>query len=327
MTASQKRIIRTKRVASTGLRHTLAAAVLVTICLSADAIAATRNGFPLDDALVPAKEIRSGGPGKDGIPALIDPDFVAADEASFLTDKDRVLGISHNGVIRAYPIRILNYHEIVNDLLGGDAIVVTFCPLCGSGMAFYSNISDARLLFGVSGLLYNSDVLMYDLQTQSLWSQLMSQAISGPMKGQRLTTLAISHTTWKEWKSRHPETEVLTTQTGFRRNYRVDPYPNYGRSGRLYFPVNQSSKLYKRKALVMGLEIDGRFKVYPFDELEEGQARFSDEFQGISFDVLFDEENKTARILRADGIEIPTTIAFWFAWYAFHPESEVFTAD
>lgn len=327
MTASQKRIIRTKRVASTGLRHTLAAAVLVTICLSADAIAATRNGFPLDDALVPAKEIKSGGPGKDGIPALIDPDFVAADEASFLTDKDRVLGISHNGVIRAYPIRILNYHEIVNDLLGGDAIVVTFCPLCGSGMAFYSNISDARLLFGVSGLLYNSDVLMYDLQTQSLWSQLMSQAISGPMKGQRLTTLAISHTTWKEWKSRHPETEVLTTQTGFRRNYRVDPYPNYGRSGRLYFPVNQSSKLYKRKALVMGLEIDGRFKVYPFDELEEGQARFSDEFQGISFDVLFDEENKTARILRADGIEIPTTIAFWFAWYAFHPESEVFTAD
>ncbi len=327
MMASQKWIIRSERIAPTRLRHTLAAAVLVIICLSADAIAATKNGFPLDDALVPAREIKSGGPGKDGIPALIDPDFVAADEASFLTDKDRVLGISHNGVIRAYPIRILNYHEIVNDLLGGDAIVVTFCPLCGSGMAFSSNISDARFLFGVSGLLYNSDILMYDVQTQSLWSQLMSQAISGPMKGQRLTTLPISHTTWKEWKSRYPDTEVLTTQTGFRRNYRVDPYPNYGRSGRLYFPVNQSSKLYKRKALVMGLEIDGQFKVYPFDELEEGQVRFTDEFQGISFDVLFDEDNKTARILGADGAEIPTTIAFWFAWYAFHPESEVFTAD
>jgi hypothetical protein len=327
MMASQNRSIRTERLTPTGLLHTIAMALLAFNLFSSDSIAATKNGFPLDDALIPANEIRSGGPGKDGIPALIDPEFVAADDASFLSGKDRVLGISHNGVVRAYPIKILNYHEIVNDLFGDDAVVVTFCPLCGSGMAFSSNIRDARLLFGVSGLLYNSDVLMYDLQTQSLWSQLMSQAISGPLKGQRLSILPISHTSWREWKARYPETEVLSTKTGFRRNYRADPYPNYGRSGKIYFPVNQSSKLYKRKMLVMGLEFDGQFKVYPFEELENGQARFADEFQGISFEVLFDEKNKTARVLGADGLEIPTTIAFWFAWYAFHPESEVFTAD
>lgn len=286
-----------------------------------------KNGFLIEDPLIPVKEIRSGGPAKDGIPALNRPEFVAGDEASFLSDKDRVLGLSYNGVVRAYPIRILNYHEIVNDVLDGEPVVVTFCPLCGSGTAFLSTVQNIPLNFGVSGLLYNSDVLMFDRQTDSLWSQLMSQAISGPMKGQRLTALPISHTSWREWKSRHPDTEVLTTQTGFRRNYNADPYPNYSRSGKLYAPVNRSSKLYKRKELVMGLELDGQFKVYPFEELEKGPERFADTFQGVSFEVLFDEENKTGRVVGEDSAEIPTTIAFWFAWYAFHPDSTVFTAD
>jgi hypothetical protein len=309
-------------------RHlVLATVILVFGIFARDSGAATKNGFQIDDALIPAKEIRSGGPSKDGIPALIDPEFVAAAAVKFLSDKDRVLGIAHNGVVRAYPIRILNYHEIVNDVLGDDAVVVTYCPLCGSGTAFSSGIDGTRIIFGVSGLLYNSDVLMYDVQTESLWSQLMRQAISGPMKGQHLNALPISHTTWNEWKSRYPDTEVLTTKTGFRRNYRVDPYPNYSRSGKLYAPVNHSSDLYKRKMIVLGLEIDGQFKVYPFDELEKAEERFADEYQGVSFEVLFDEKNKTARILGTDNVEIPTTLAFWFAWYAFHPESEVFTAD
>jgi len=309
------------------LPHALAVIVFVTVCLPLAAFAATKNGFPLDDSLIPAKEIRSGGPPKDGIPALADPAFVSAVDAAFLRDKDRVLGLSYNGVVRAYPIRILNYHEIVNDVLNGEGVVISYCPLCGSGMAFSTDFHGTRLVFGVSGLLYNSDVLMYDRNTQSLWSQLMSQAISGPLKGERLDALSISHTTWEEWKSRNPDTQVLSPKTGFSRNYRVDPYPNYGRSGRLYFPVNHSNKRYKRKMLAMGLEIDGQFKVYPFDELEKGPSHFVDGFQDTAFEVLFDGEHQTARIVDTDGTEIPTTIAFWFAWYAFHPESEIFTAN
>lgn len=315
------------RLTFIGLRNTIAAVVFVAVCLPLAAFAATKNGFPLDDSLLPAKEILSGGPPKDGIPALVDPTFVDAADANFLRDKDRVLGISYNGVMRAYPIRILNYHEIVNDVLDGEGVVVSYCPLCGSGMAFAAVFQGTRLIFGVSGLLYNSDVLMYDLNTQSLWSQLMNQAISGPLKGARLDALPISHTTWKEWRSRYPDTQVLSPKTGFSRNYRVDPYPNYGRNGRLYFPVNHSNKLYKRKMLAMGLEIDGQFKVYPFDELEKGPAHFTDGFEDTAFEVLFDGQHQTARIIDAEGAEIPTTIAFWFAWYAFHPESEIFTAD
>jgi len=305
----------------------LHAIAFIAICLPIVASAAKKNGFRIDNALVPEEEIKSGGPGKDGIPALMNPVFVDADDATFLSDRDRVLGISLNGVTRAYPIRILNYHEIVNDVLNGAPVVVSYCPLCGSGMAFAANPRGTRYVFGVSGLLYNSDVLMYDLQTNSLWSQLKSQAISGTMKGQRLESLSVSHTSWKDWKARYPDTQVLSTKTGYWRNYSVDPYPNYGRDGGIYFPVNHSSSLYKRKMMVMGLEIDGQFKVYPFDELEDAPPRFADEFQETSFEVLFDQKNMTARILDGNDVEIPTTLAFWFAWYAFHPESAIFTAE
>lgn len=303
-------------------------AIAMGIAVSCSAVlAASKLGFPLDDALVPAKEIVRGGPQKDGIPSLDDPKFVVAGDAAFLKPKDRVLGISYNGVARAYPIKILNYHEIVNDVLNGEAVVVTYCPLCGSGMAFESTFDGIRLQFGVSGLLYNSDVLMYDRNSQSLWSQIKSMAISGPAKGMRLQSLPISHTSWKEWRHRFPETEVLTTNTGFRRDYRVDPYPNYSNSGKLYFPVSQSSNLYKRKEVVLGLEIRDQFKAYPFEELKKRQAQFIDEFMDIQFTVYFDEENKTARIVDEDGTEIATTLVFWFAWYAFHPDTKIYTVD
>lgn len=285
------------------------------------------NGFALDNALIPVNDIKNGGPSRDGIPSLDDPVFVAIDDASYLKGRDRVLGVSINGVARAYPIRILNYHEIVNDVIAGSAVVITYCPLCGSGTAFEANINGANYEFGVSGLLYNSDVLMYDRNTGSLWSQLMVQAVSGSMKGTRLTQLPLSHTSWREWVERHPQTQVLSNKTGFSRNYRVDPYPNYGRDGKLYFPVSQSSSLYRRKEVVMGLEIDGRFKAYAFKELKKGEHSFDDEFAGERFVVEFDSKNRTARIIKADGAEIPTTMAFWFAWYAFHPETDIYTAQ
>jgi hypothetical protein len=290
------------------------------------ASAESLNGFRIDNALIPVNDIKKGGPPRDGIPSLDDPKFVAADSATYLKGRDRVLGISINGVSHAYPIRVLNYHEIVNDVIGGTAVVVTYCPLCGSGAAFEAAMNGRSYEFGVSGLLYNSDVLMYDRETGSLWSQLMVQAVTGPMTGTRLQQLPLSHTSWREWAERYPETRVLSNKTGYSRNYKVDPYPNYGRDGRLYFPVTHSSKKYRRKEIVMGLEIDSEFKAYPFKELKKGASRFDDEFAGETFSVEFDAKHQTARVVKADGSEIPTIMAFWFAWYAFHPETDVFEA-
>ncbi len=302
--------------------------VLMSLLASSDAVAASqKNGFILDNALIPSDQIMSGGPGRDGIPSLDNPTFVNASSATSLSPKDRILGIEINGVARAYPIRILNYHEIVNDIVGGEAIVITYCPLCGSGMAFTAEINGKGLEFGVSGLLYNSDVLLYDRQTGSLWSQILRTAVTGAMKGTRLNAVPLSHTTWRDWQKRHPQTDVLSTDTGYRRNYKANPYPNYGRSGKLYFPVSEESRLYRRKSMIMGLEVDGQFKAYPFEELENGFTPFIDDFNGERFEVRYDHSNQTAQIFTDGGDEVPTLIAFWFAWYAFHPEGEIYTAE
>lgn len=283
------------------------------------------NGFDLDDALIPLDKIRHGGPARDGIPSLDYPQTLNASQASYLRPGDRVLGVAVNGRHRAYPIRILNYHEIANDIVGGQAIVVTYCPLCGTGIAFGAERNGQIVEFGVSGLLYNSDVLLYDRETESLWSQIMKTAISGPRKGEKLETVVTSHTTWSDWSTRHPDTDVLTDDTGFRRDYRADPYPGYSTSGRLYFPVEVENKAYGRKELVMGLEIDGAFKAYPFSGLGKGPPRFHDTHQGQAIEVVFDKKNQTARILDENGKEISTLMAFWFAWYAFHPGTEIYS--
>ncbi len=291
---------------------------------NADA-AQPRNGFNVEGALIPTGEILHGGPARDGIPSLDRPVFVPAAAASFLHEDDRVLGVDLEGVQRAYPIRILNYHEIVNDSVADTPLVITYCPLCGSGMAFLSTFANKTLEFGVSGLLYNSDVLLYDRDSQSLWSQLLGKAVTGKMKGTRLTQVPLSNTSWREWRSRHPGTEVLSTDTGFRANYQANPYPNYSKSGRLYFPVANEDRRYARKAMVMGVEIDGQFKAYPFEELKNGPEKLTDRFHNRILEIQFDGRNQTAKILDREGNEIPTVTAFWFAWYAFHPDTEVYT--
>ncbi|NIA01372.1 MAG: DUF3179 domain-containing protein [Planctomycetia bacterium] len=284
------------------------------------------NGFDLSGALVPIEEIRRGGPPRDGIPAIDRPRFITAGNANFLDGSDRVLGIDRNGVRKAYAVKILNYHEIVNDRYGQEAVVVSYCPLCGTGMAFLAAKDGSVLNFGVSGLLYNSDVLLYDRETDSLWSQLMKQAIAGPLRGQRLQQIALSHTRWDDWRSRHPDTLVLSTDTGSRRDYERSPYVGYESSKKLYFPVGRMDPRYHPKELVIGLSVQGMHKAYPFTELSRTGGDIQDSIAGQVVRVRYDSHNRTGRVLAADGSELPTTISYWFAWQAFHPDSEVYTA-
>lgn len=285
------------------------------------------NGFDLNDTLIPTEEIHHGGPPKDGIPAIDDPKFITIDEVDFLTDESRVMGMVRNGIAKAYPIAILNYHEIVNDEFDGENMVVSFCPLCGTGMAFSSDIGGEAKSFGVSGLLYNSDVLLYDRETQSLWSQIMRQAVSGPMRGTKLEQVSAAHTTWRDWKARYPNTLVLSTDTGHFRDYNRSPYGGYETSERVWFPVSNVDHRYHAKELVIGLDIEGEVKAYPFAELSQQGKSFVEEFAGRTITVEFDALNRTGRIMDSNGEEIPTVIAFWFAWAAFHPDTEVFEAS
>jgi hypothetical protein len=287
--------------------------------------ATNRNGFDYSDALIPANEIFWGGVRRDGIPPIHSPKFVAADDENFVRDKDRVLGVVYNGVAKAYPTLILDRHEVVNDRFGHAAVVVTYCPLCSSGMAFTVRFESVDLDFGVSGLLYNSDVLLYDYATGSLWSQLLSKAISGPLKGAEIPAIPAAHTTWRDWKKRHPDTLVLSTDTGFRMNYRNTPYGEYQSKGRLMFPVGNRNSAYRNKELVLGITIDGIEKAYPFKELRKhGVEAFSDSIGDTELTIEWQEKEKYARALDSNGEEIPTVIVYWFAWYAFHPGTEIF---
>lgn len=282
------------------------------------------KGFDLSNSNIPLDEIKDGGPPKDGIPSIDNPKFVSSNKAS-LAGNDRVLGVKENGIAKAYPIKIMNYHEIVNDHLGDQPVVITYCPLCGSGIAFDAAIKGKAQTFGVSGLLYNSDVLLFDRETESLWSQLRYEAVSGTMAGEQLKVLNTTNTTWKAWKSKNPNTLVLSEDTGYDRNYSSNPYPEYKSSSEIYFPVSEKDDRFHPKEMVIGLEVNGKFKAYPFSELEklEGTS-LEDNFQGNSIKIRYDPEAKSAEIWDAEGNMIPAVTNFWFAWYAFHPDTKVY---
>ncbi len=287
---------------------------------------ASRNGFALEGASIPVSEIHSGGPGRDGIPAIDRPRFASAGEARWLRPADRVIGVSLGDVSRAYPVRILDWHEIVNDRIGGRGIVVTWCPLCGSGAVFASDPDGRPHRFGVSGLLYNSDVLLYDRETESLWSQLGMEAVSGPLKGRRLELLPASLSSWQAWRTAHPRTQVLSRETGFRRDYGRSPYGDYAQDRRIWFPVAFRSQAYHPKERVLGLVLGSRARAYPYSELDRAGGPVKERIAGRDLTVRYDPQAESAQAFAADGSLYPTVSTYWFAWYAFHPDTEVFKA-
>lgn len=217
----------------------------------------------------------AGGPGRDGIPALDLPLFVKAADAGFMRESDRVLGIEINGVARAYPLIVMWWHEIVNDTLGGDNVLVTYCPLTGSGLAFSGFVNGAFRVFGVSGLLFENNLVMFDRQTNSLWTQLLMGAQCGTEAGKLLSRVPAAETTWKQWLVAHPETTVLSLNTGFDRDYGVYPYGDYNLldNAETFFPSSTFSDARPPKELVLGIREGNTAVAYPFGALaDKGNA-------------------------------------------------------
>ncbi|MGH7544195.1 MAG: DUF3179 domain-containing protein [Gemmatimonadota bacterium] len=296
----------------------------------------SKNGFDLSGSLVPADEILSGGPPRDGIPALADPAFERAKDVEWLEDDDRLLALDEDGTAKAYPIRILNWHEIVNDRVGGRGVAITYCPLCGTGMAFDLEISeDGRSLrqdgqaleLGVSGLLYNSDVLMYDRQTESLWSQIGRQAITGPLRGRRLEMIPLRHTTWGRWRKEHPDGLVLSRDTGHDRDYDVDPYMTYMRSSAVMFPIAHRDDRLPDKDLVLGITRGDAAVAFPLDRLAALPRPVRARVGEVELFVYWFPDSETAFSTTLTGAPVPATIAYWFAWSAFHPDTRLWTTD
>ncbi|MGI9009833.1 MAG: DUF3179 domain-containing protein [Nitrososphaeraceae archaeon] len=220
---------------------------------------------------VPLDKIVSGGPPQDGIPSIDNPKFQSVQEADeILEDSELVVGLNIKGDIRAYPLQILVWHEIVNDVVGDKPVAITYCPLCFTNQVFNSTLNDGSIVeFGTSGKLYNSNLVMYDRKSNSLWSQALGEGIVGEYAGVKLERIPFDVAYWKEWKELYPESKVLSRDTGSVRPYGADPYGDYYTNDLILFPVANDDKRLGLKEIIIGLENNkDQYKAYKLQDIE-----------------------------------------------------------
>ena len=273
-------------------------------------------------------ELLSGGVPKDGIPSIDNPKFIEVENAGkWLPDDELGLGIVYRGEKRFYPFRILVSHEIVNDNILGDPILVSYCPLCFTGLAFHREIGGEAVEFGVSGKLLNSELVMYDRKTDSYWPQTLGKAVIGPLTGTKLKKLPTDTVKWGDWKKAYPDSEVLSKDTGFPSRDYSGSNP-YGRDGdftdiNLRFRLQNEDFRLDAYEIVYGIELNGKFKAYKKSDLER-VGTVEDSLGGEKIIVDFNNTLKSAKAKASEGSDIAVETLFWFAWAAFHPETEVY---
>ncbi len=314
------------------------------------------------DALIRFDEIRWGGVRQDGIPPLRDPEMIKASEADYLNDDHIVFGISVNGDTRAYPKRILAWHEMFTDVVGNVPVAGVYCTLCGTVILYETKHQGKQHRIGTSGFLYRSNKLMYDQETQSLWSTLEGKPVVGPLvdKGIQLKYRSVVTTTWGEWKKLHPKTKVLSLNTGYNRDYGEGiAYQNYFSTDNLMFNVPNVDKRLKNKASILAI----RLREHPNDPLAisvkflKNNRVFHNEINGKKFvvltsrslanrvyeskNVVFKRYTKSGDLMGSDGTiwqvhedylenekgtvlkRIPAFNAFWFGWQAAYPDTRL----
>ena len=277
---------------------------------------------PQDVTRIDLAQLLNGGPPKDGIPSIDIPQFDTADITPF--DRDEwVVGIEVNGEAKAYPYGILNWHEIVNDTVGGVNVAVSYCPLCNTILAFERGAST----FGVSGKLYQSCLVMYDRADDTLYAQPWGLGVVGPEMNRFLERIPVVKTRLGNWLERHPDSLVLSTNTGHNRNYQRYPYGTYDRDDRVIFPVRGQERLTEapKEIITYIWEPDGDTPHNRFsgdsmqfvhrDLQQEGQLEV--EFNGRTAIARWDEQLQTAIVEDKDGKPIPSSTAYAFVYPAF----------
>lgn len=229
--------------------------------------------------LIPVDEVYDGGPGKDGIPALQNPELISADEANYLENSDLILGIVSGDDIIAYPHKILDWHEIVNADLDKVRVAINYCPLTGTGIGWDRYVNGTYTTFGVSGLLYNSNLILYDRASDSNWSQIRLDCVYGELAGTKAETHSLIETTWATWKTMYPYTKVVSTNTGHSRNYNRYPYGDYKNNEVLFFPLDPLDERLNLKERVHGVILNNKAKVYRFNSFSSSNTIIIDNFE------------------------------------------------
>jgi hypothetical protein len=263
-------------------------------------------------------------------PSLNQPKRESAASASrFIKKSFQVIGLVVNGHAIAYPVRILNWHEVVNDTIDGVPVLVTYCPLCQSGLAFERRVGGEVTDFDVCGLLYHGNMLLYDHKTMSLWTQLRGEAVTGGELGKRLKLLPVVVTTWKEWRKAHPETEALSVDTGFDRDYRHNPMriDEMRRRYRHHLHHHRQWDTFTRPgqpelapdAMVFGVQDDKYAAAVPLKVLrKKGTMKVP-----LGKDMISLQYKEGPRAFDATGEEMPGIITYWKMWSAFYPATDL----
>jgi hypothetical protein len=287
--------------------------------------------------VVPLTEFQSGGPGKDGIPAIDEPRFVSVREADFLESREPVIELEVNGQVRAYPIQILVWHEIVNDVVGGVPVAVTFCPLCHTAIVFDRRVEGTTLDFGTTGNLRNADLVMYDRQTESWWQQFGGRALVGELAGAELDQLPARLVAWDELQRERPDAKVLSRETGYDRSYGENPYTGYDDlDNSPFFPVrNSDDDRLPPKERVVFIERSGAAVAVPYQVLRrrkvvrvEIAGRLVVRWRaGVASSLdqgsVADGRDVGAADVREAGRLVAFDEPFWFAVAAFRPDARI----
>ncbi len=318
------------------------------------------------DWLIPINEVRDGGPGKDGIPSIDNPRFTDASSVNFLNEDDLIIGVFQGNTAKAYPHVVMDWHEVTNDEINNKFFTLNYCPLTGTAFAWESKSNDSRTTFGVSGLLYNANLILYDRNTDSNWSQLRLECVNGNLIGDKPKLYSVVETDWKTWKALYPNSQVLNTQTGFSRTYGVSPYGDYAtNNNRFIFRPAITNAALPNKQRVYAVIDNEDSKVYQFSDFGNGDA-IRDSFNGedylivgngnimngfklegdlanLTFEYSFndseaffsdDEGNMwsifgTAISGPREGqslTAVKSVMSYWFAIAAFYPNPEIYEA-
>jgi hypothetical protein len=297
----------------------------VLLCAAALAAAAPAaeplGGFSLDGLTVERALVVAGGPGKDGIKSVDDPQFAEAAEATWLGRDTEVLGVELKGEARAYPVRMLEYHQIVNDVVAGVPIAVSYDPLAGTPAAWRRSVDGQTFELGVSGLLYNHNFLMYDRESGSLWSQVLGAAVAGPAAGKRLERIPVRQETAGAWLARHMDSRVLRPPFPEKVHYPLSPYLDYWVKDERIAPVAAHDSRYHAKELVFGVVVGDTARAYLGSVLTREGGVVDERIDGKRVQVRYDSETGTFRWEVDEGVEVGE--AYWLSWKAFHPDTQV----
>jgi len=272
-------------------------------------------------ASISLDKVLDGGPGKDGIPAITDPKFISAKEAEkWLKDDADGIVITAGKTTRFYPYNIIVWHEIVNDTIEKTPLVVTFCPLCGSAIVFNATIDGTPEKFGVSGKLYESNLLMYDKTTESLWSQIIGEAVVGDRTGEKLSVYPSQVMSFKQASLKYPRMAVLSKETGYSRSYDVSPYGDYDTNDQIYFPISINDTRLPAKEIMYIVNVDDHSVAFKRNALSESEtATVSVGDKKITAKIVAGE----IEVKNGEGEIIPGYTAMWFSWAVHHQKDGI----